>query len=421
MSFDLNINNYTRDELIDMFQLPSNFDKNILEINETKLRDSILNNKMINRETQSKTIDFISKAKELILNGKNQSSQNNNNNKSLKTIEDLYNSNFQLKSTDLLDPSEHMVQDRASKSYLTSFPTDFHEGIINPIKKRTTRKYLNIDSRFRDNYYTTSSTNFNFILPTNINNVLQMELTAVEIPTYYYVISKQYGNNFFSITVNDGTNTSTTVINIPDGNYTQSTLQTIINSQLTIAAAPFSHISFVINLTSSNTGSGQTLVGPNGVGPVTSIELNFQADRFGVYDNSTQLPLKFGWILGFRNGIYTGNVNYVSEGIVDLNGPRYLYLVVDDYNNNVSNSFFGAYNSSISNNNILARIQTGATTFNIVEQNNFNSVTATPRMYFGPVNLNAMNIQLLDEYGRIVDFNNMDFSFCLSLITVYDL
>ena len=27
----------------------------------------------------------------------------------------------------------------------------------------------------------------------------------------------------------------------------------------------------------------------------------------------------------------------------------------------------------------------------------------------------TINIQLLDEYGRIVDLNNMDFSFCVNL------
>ena len=34
MNFDLNIDNYTRDELIQMFELPSNFDRNIVEIKE---------------------------------------------------------------------------------------------------------------------------------------------------------------------------------------------------------------------------------------------------------------------------------------------------------------------------------------------------------------------------------------------------
>jgi hypothetical protein len=148
--------------------------------------------------------------------------------------------------------------------------------------------------------------------------------------------------------------------------------------------------------------------------------LNFQADRFGNDDRNTPLPLKFGWILGFRNGIYINNLNYVTEGLLDLTGSKYLYLVIDDYNNSVNNSFYSAFNSSILNKNILARISLQANTFNILQQNNLNILT-TPREYFGPVNIQTMNIQLLDEYGRVVDLNNMDFSFCLTLTTVYDL
>lgn len=419
MNFDLNIDNYSRDELIDMFQLPSNFDKNILEIKETKLKNTIINNNTISKETKTQTINFISKAKNIILNGSN--NQSSKNNKLLKTLEEFYNSNFELKPTNLQDTSEYMIQDRPNKPYLSSSPSEFFEGVINPIKKRTVKKILNIDTRFRDNYFSTSSTNFNIILPTNINDVLQMQVNAIEIPTTYYVVSKQYGNNFFSINVNDGTNTSTTVISIPDGNYSLNSIMDTINNQLILAGAPFSYISFNANVTTTTeSGTGQTIVGPNGSGNVDNFELNFQADRFGIYDNNTPLPLKFGWTLGFRNGIYTGSLNYVSEGIVDLNGPRYLYLVVDDYNNSVNNNFYGAFNSSIINKNILARISTQSGAFNILEQNNLNIIT-TPRDYFGPVNLTAMNIQLLDEYGRILDLNNMDFSFCLILVTVYDL
>ena len=321
-----------------------------------------------------------------------------------------------------------MIQTRPNKPYLTSFPSEFFPGIINPIKKRTIRKNLNIDSRFRDNYYTSASSNFNVSLPLNIDNVLQMQLNAIELPTTYYAVSKQYGNNFFNITVaydsGGSTLTETTVINIPNGNYTQSTIMDIINTQLVLAGAPFSYIAFIINLTGTQTGSAQTMVGTNpavvGSNTVLYIELNFQADRNGLEDRNTPLPLKFGWTLGFRNGIYTGSLNYVSEGVVELTGPRYIYLVVDDYNNNVNNSFISAFNSSILNKNILARISLQANNFNVLQQNNLGVLT-TPREYFGPVNLQTMNVQLLDEYGRIVDLNNMDFSFCLTLITVYDL
>ena len=410
MNFDLNIENYTREELIQMFELPSNFDRNIVEIKESKLRDSIINNKEIQKDTQINTLSFLVKAKNIILND-NHSSKTGLQQK----IEDFYNSSYELKTTKLEDKSEHMVQVRPEKPYLSSYPSEFFPGVINPIKKRTIRKNLNIDTKFRENYYSNPSTNFNFTLPTTFNDVLQMQLSAIELPTTYFVISKQYGNNFFTLSVNG----STTVIHIPDGNYNQDTIMTAINNQLSLAGAPFNLIAFVINLT-NGTGSGQTLVGEITSGTVTSIELNFQADRYGVEDRNTPLPLKFGWFLGFRNGIYVNNLNYVSEGIADITGPKYLFLVVDDYNNSVNNNFYGAFNSSILNKNILARISLQSSTFDVLEQNNLNLIT-TPREYFGPVNIQTMNIQLLDEYGRVVNLNNMDFSFCLTLTTVYDI
>ena len=242
-----------------------------------------------------------------------------------------------------------------------------------------------------------------------------MQLASIEVPTTYYVISKQYGNNFFTIVVNG----SSKVINIPDGNYDQFTIIEQINTQLTLSGAPFDKISFTVNLSDIHTGSGQTIVGANDASVIT-IELNFQADKFGIDDRNTPLPLKFGWILGFRNGIYVGNLNYVSESVVDTTGAKYIYLVVDDYNNNVNNNFYSAFNSSILNKNILARISLQGNNFNILSQNNLGILT-TPREYFGPINLQIMNIQLLDEYGRIIDLNNMDYSFCLTLTTIYDL
>ena len=36
MNFDLNIGNYSIEELTDMFDLPTNFDKNMVEIKETQ-------------------------------------------------------------------------------------------------------------------------------------------------------------------------------------------------------------------------------------------------------------------------------------------------------------------------------------------------------------------------------------------------
>ena len=422
MNFDLNIDNYTKYELIEMFELPENYNKNILEIKETKLKDNIINNKEINKDTQINTINFLIKAKNILLNDLN----NNINNKKIQKptlqdkIEDFYNSSYELKPSLLEDRGEHMVQIRKEKPYLSSYPSEYFAGVINPLKKRTIKKNLNIDTRFRDNYYTTQSSNFNITLPMTMNDVLTMQLTAIELPITYYNVSKQFGNNYFSVTIDS----ISKVLSIPDGTYSASGLINIINNSLTILGAGFQDITFIININNTgdgNNGSGQTMVGLVSGSMVSSFSLNFQADRFGNDDRNTPLPLKLGWILGFRNGIYINNLNYVSEGIADVTGSRYFYLVVDDHNNNVNNSFYSAFNSSILNKNILARISLMQTNnYSVLLENNLNLVT-TPREYFGPVNLQTLNIQLLDEYGRVVELNNMDFSFCLTLTIVYDI
>jgi len=419
MNFDLNIDNYTREELIQMFELPSNFDRNIVEMKEAQLKDSISNNKEIQKETQTKTINFLIKAKNIILN------ETRKPNEALqKTIKNLYHSNYELQPSELENNQEHMVQVRPPVHYLSSKPGEFFPGVINPIKKSIIKQTLNIDTRFRDNYFTSPATNFNFVLPINFNNVLQMQLSAVELPTSYYAVSKQYGNNFFTITVDTA---ASIVINIPDGNYEPDTIIKIINKQLENEGAPYNKVNFLANLTNGAnggaTGSGQTLVGftdlSTAVPPHTRLELNFQADRNGIADKNTPLPLKFGWLLGFRNGIYVNSLNYVSEGVIDVYGPKYVFLVVDDHNNSVNNGFFSAFNSSSLNKNILARISLQKNKFNVLDYNNLNVFT-TPREYFGPVNIQNFTVQLLDEYGRIVDLNNMDFSFSLIFTTVYD-
>ena len=64
------------------------------------------------------------------------------------------------------------------------------------------------------------------------------------------------------------------------------------------------------------------------------------------------------------------------------------------------------------NNSLLLKCEWG--------KDNYNLIT-TSRQYFGPVDIQKLQIQLLDEYGRILNLNNMDYSFCLSFQTIYDL
>ena len=403
---DFNLKNYQKTELQDMFELPSDYNQELVDIQEKKLRDNIVNNQSIHENIKNKTLIFLKEAKQLLLTD----------------LANFYNTRFDLKPTPIDTDNNHDVQERKPTPFLNSFPSEFFPGIINPLKKRVSTQNLNIDTRFRENYYASPATNYHLNLPIKMSSVMTMQLSAFEMPTTFYNVSKQYGNNFMTLTVTTTTTSTTSaVLTIQDGNYTYDTITSYLNSILTNLGNPFDSLIFVINIMNTS-GSGQMVVGVKAPIDPTTIQfsLNFQADKNGKEDKSTPLPLKFGWTLGFRNGFYINNSTYVSEGVVDLLGPRYIYLVVDDYNNNVNNNFYSAFTSSILNNNILARISMNANFFNILEQNNLSIIT-TPREYYGPVDIQKMNIQLLDEYGRVLDINNMDYSFCLTFKTVYDI
>jgi hypothetical protein len=420
MNFDLTIDNYNINELREMFELPENYDKNMIDSKESKLLDNIIKNKNINEEKKLQIITFLLKAKNILKDyvseNKNEmvivSKQNSTYNKPNSTKEGL-------PTTELLSSDDHMVQVRSSDG-LPPDPT-FVRGVLNPLRKRTISRTITIDTRFRENYFNSSATNFNIQLPMILENVLSIQLSSIEMPTSYYVISNQYNNNFFTITVND----TSEIIVIPGGNYTTASITTYINNQLKTLGGVFQYIVFAVNIATTFGGSGQMMVGINVTKPIdldiNSIELNFQADKFGRDDRSTPLPLKFGWIMGFRNGIYTGNLNYVSEAIIDISGPRYFYLVVEDYNNNNNNGlFYTAFNSSILNKSVLGRFPLNTSLYSLLLQNNLN-VVVLKREYFGPVTIQKFTIQLLDEFGRIVDLNYMDFSFSMLLTIAYDI
>lgn len=426
MSFDLNLENYNINELEELFELPSTYNLALLENKYTDLQNSILNDSNTDKLIKQNTIMFLTLAKNKILK-----SFKSNNGPIVKTINQVFNADDQLKSANILSPTgSSFLIEHPRTHYTQSLPSEYLPGVINPLKKRINKEYLNIDTRFRNNYYSSSASNFHFDLPDKFSNIVSVQLNSIELPTTYYVISKQLGNNFFKI-IFEATYESA-IITIPTGNYTAQSLVDYLNYYVVLggtgplSGTNFNVLCFTLNEDASNSGTKQIVIGINSQAvPIISDDsynftLVFHTDSDGNHDLGNPLPLKFGWIMGFRLGKYSGNCSYITEGIPNLKGPNYLFLVVDDYNNNVNNNFHSAFTSSTLNQNILARISYSQNTFSIVAQNNLNLITPK-REYYGPVDIQKLNIQLLDEYGRIVDLNNMDFSFCLTFQKVYDM
>jgi hypothetical protein len=418
-NFDLNIQNYTLKEFEDIFELSNNYDESIVEIQETKLRQNILNDINIIPITKKNTLTFITQVKNILIdNTKKNSNQQINVNYNLdNTNLDNTNLDKNLHQSKIIDAGSTNIIQQQQTPYGNTMPSDFFKGSINPLEKRILKKNINIDTRFRNNYYTSPASNFHIDLPLRLNEVVSMQLSALEFPNTLYVISKTFGNNFFTLEIPDN---DSQLVTIPDGNYDYIALQNYINAFLTNLSNSYSNIQFIADINTPNASGPLAGSGKMIVTGTEAFSINFLTDRDGNDDRINPLPLKLGWLMGFREGYYENALNYVSEGVINLLGPRYVYLVVDDFNNSVNDGFYAAFSSSILNKNILARISLEGSVFNYLSKDNFNLMTGS-RQYFGPVDIQKLQIQLLDEYGRILDLNNMDYSFCLTFQTIYHL
>ena len=176
---------------------------------------------------------------------------------------------------------------------------------------------------------------------------------------------------------------------------------------------------------------------------ITELELNFRASRIAdgeynynvshiidaddakitkYYDSNTSIDHRerMGWMLGFRDTLYTGSTSYTGEGQLDVIGPRYVYLLVDDFNTSSNVNFFSNRETSLLNDNILGRISLKAGAFSVQSQNDF-TVYGEPRYFFGPVNIDRLHVRVIDEFGRTVNLNGMDFSFSIQMTVKYNI
>jgi hypothetical protein len=295
--------------------------------------------------------------------------------------------------------------------------------IMSNVRKVSKTKYVNIDTRFRDEYNYSQSVNYNVTIPERITDVKSMRVVSAEIPISFYNISLALGNSFFLIT--DTTPTSK-VVTIPDGQYSTITLSNMINSQIN---AQYGSANLVYGLTgcvggfdASGTSSYFTAKAAK------NITVSFAVNSDGTRDKFN-FKTKLGWLLGFRQPSYTINstaspsvpTTVQSEALVDINGPRYLYLAIDEFNKGNQHSFIPPLHSSLVNKNIIARIclnKSGGYDYGRILPANYPNglLVSDTRNYTGKIDLLKLNVQLLNENGLVMNLNGIDFSFCLEVV-----
>ena len=323
-----------------------------------------------------------------------------------------------------------------NKTIATTHPV-MHPTINNPNIGHVTRRIVNVDSQFRKNLVNvdntlSSSTEFNFDLADPLSNVKSLRLYAIHIPSTWYAFSKKQGNTRFFI----DTDISINQYDIPDGNYTPNQLVATVNDLINLNHIDISYNSSNYKTTISHDNSN----GDNHkfiFYADTDVSYNF-SDGCGV---RTKINNSLGWALGHRGmgsevseEVYS-NSQILFPAITESYGPKYFYLVLDDFTNSqLSRGLTNMDDFPFSNSDNKdkerwkydrVRPPNGSNVLAIISIENLKSLEKgiipyiksglefNTRVYSSPVDLQRFRVRLVDDRGYTVDLNGADWSFSL--------
>ena len=479
---NLDINDYTIDELKDLLEITELRPENINE----KISESI---QQFSEEGNSDMITFLNEAKKKLMEAyksqipeswlKNEYPSSDKNTK----ITSRYNK--------IQEFDGAQQQERLNINQTKQLP--HAQGEINPTLRNVTTKIVSIDSRYRNNNvpalksqdYTSGgiwdASQFSANLSENLNKVMLLRLYSVQIPYTWYNVPD--GSKCFMYNED--------MCSIPSGNYDIAELSTAI----TAACAP---LTLTVNRTTLKVTLNNLVAGDT----VTFFKTEGFPDCNGSV-SMNQINNTLGWILGFREACYTvadGVTTLTAEAPIDLNGPKYLLLYLDDFTHNrvnkgivtigdtetkldlpkyhlktgnittqggqlsnvkpeceddileinncppetlpVKTPFFTqdlprtitqaqqyTINEIIKNrknnprlkltppnpSNILGIIpvRTNNLSFGQILVESANTLTFNTRRYFGPVDIERIEVKLLDDKGNLLNLNGADWSFSL--------
>ena len=244
------------------------------------------------------------------------------------------------KENKLLD-EEHLVigELRVPNQSGTSVP--FAQGETNPTKRYTVTRIVNFDSHYRtildpssvaclnadpnSSRRLDSPSNYTANLSQPLQNVLEITLEHAEIPLSWYNFNAEYGTNYYI------TDNSEVPIQIPPGNYFSG------NEIITALNTSSINLLFSFNPTNNKISVKNNSTNPINVkwyAPSSQVNLCVEGGGFG-----QKLDYNLGWLLGFRIDQYQIMPDKTIEGeaLLDLRGPRYLLISLDDFCNNKPN------------------------------------------------------------------------------------
>ncbi len=297
--------------------------------------------------------------------------------------------------------------------------------VMTNVSKETKKKYINIDTKYCDEYLNnrTNTSNpatyniasYTFTLPEKLTDTKSITVVNAEIPMTHYNISASAGNNFFKLRSDYNGSNFSIMVTIPDGQYTNSSLMTYINSLFATNAYKNQSTNMAIALNTNSTVTFSSDASGSGY-----FYVDFAVDSTGNFDKYN-FKNKLGWLMGFRGVSYKvqKNAAITSESTININGPKYMYLAIEDYSKGTQNSFSSPLAFSVINKKVIAKICLNMQLFpyGCVYPSNIKngSLMSDKRNYSGKIDLQRLQIQLIGEDGNPVNLNGSDFSFGLEI------
>jgi hypothetical protein len=374
------------------------------------------------------------------------------------------------------------------------------QDVLNPTLRNLNTRIVNIDSQFRQNilpFYPhdpdsiTSSTNYTCELSDTLTKVLSMLLYSVQIPNTWYRFSQEQGNTCFKVVYNS----IDYYFNLQAGNYDASSIVIALNDNSNWDPSPkpsglvwqFNPINSKLSFTTGNLSDT--------VFYFYDMSGSIQCSGGKPCFETMEINKNLGWSLGYRPEMYTNsnkqsqflsfikvypaNTTNILESVIDLNGPRYFSIILDDFNKNRQNKglvnialientklnlpsyYSGDLTIDCSGNKVQVSsgkykkiTQAQSYSINQIIQNRKNNLQKTNRLissdilailpidinsntrtqpytvfganllfnerrYYGPVNINKLKIRLVDDRGNTVNLNGADWNMSLLVNELY--
>ena len=456
-SFDLNISNYNYNELLNLFKINKNDNRNILsnkidntlESIKTSYSDNIYNlfykgkliilsiydlieNKLIEQNERETFVNKINKIPDLETYDEIKLY-----NKLINiNMEDIYETKILKDDTNNIDEKlkgflntpyydvggrvDLNLNNKNNTNYVVnSYLNDVAPGVLNSVKRVVQLQNLNLNSCFRNNYFQSDPCDFLYILPVEIKNVVAMRLVSIEMPNSWYLFSKAKKNNIFEMIIHVGDKNYDYVIEVPEGNYNVETLEQFLNTTYFYESGIDSYLKYIkFSINPFTLKSIFEVIENEDIQDKKEHEqINFSI-KFSQNINQNIINT-FGWIIGFRMGNYLNMKTLISEGLFDAGGDKYIYLSINDFQYNRNTNNIVCFDKSILSEDVIAKIPMVNGKLSLIINNN-ESPLAKIRRYNGPITLNRLQIKIMDHFGTIIDLNNMDFSLTLELQILYE-